>query len=52
VRMVISGEIVNTIAVSGILAAHAVGDDIDSLRPVDAEWIDRPSAFTARKERS
>jgi ADP-ribose pyrophosphatase len=51
-RMVISGEIVNTIAVCGILAAHAVRDDIDSLRPVDAEWVDRPTAFARRKEDS
>ena len=51
-RMVISGEIVNTIAVCGILAAHAVRDDIDSLRPVDADWVDRPTAFARRKEDS
>jgi 8-oxo-dGDP phosphatase len=49
VRMVISGEIVNTIAVSGILAAHAVRDDIESLRSVDADWIDKPTAFARRK---
>jgi 8-oxo-dGDP phosphatase len=49
VRMVIGGEIVNTIAVSGILAAHAVRDDVESLRPVDADWTDRPSAFARRK---
>ena len=40
VRMVLSGEIVNTIAVSGILAAHALRGDVDSLRPVDAA-VDR-----------
>jgi ADP-ribose pyrophosphatase len=49
VRMVLSGEIVNSIAVSGILAAHAVHGDFDSLRGVDAAWVDRPSAFARRK---
>ena len=49
VRMALSGEIVNTIAVSGILAAYAVRGDVDSLRAVDAAWVDRPTAFTRRK---
>lgn len=48
VRMVLSGEIVNSIAVAGILAAYAFGD-ADTLRPVDAAWTDRPSAFAERK---
>ena len=48
VRMVMSGEIVNSIAVAGILAVHALGDAA-SLRPVDAEWTDRPHAFARRK---
>ncbi|GFG48919.1 ADP-ribose pyrophosphatase [Mycolicibacterium agri] len=52
VRMALRGEIVNTIAVSGILAARAVRRDFDSLRTVDAEWIDRPTAFPSRKARS
>jgi ADP-ribose pyrophosphatase len=52
VRMVMSGEIVNTIAVSGILAVHAARDDVDSLRPVDAAWVDRPSTFSRRKSQS
>ncbi|WP_193048535.1 NUDIX domain-containing protein [Mycolicibacterium baixiangningiae] len=49
VRMVLTGEIVNSIAVAGILAAHALGDDVKSVRPVDAEWTDRPRAFARRK---
>ena len=49
VRMALSGEILNTIAVSGILAAYAVREDVDSLRAVDAAWVDRPTAFTRRK---
>jgi len=52
VRMALSGEITNAIAVSGILAAHAVDGDFDSLRPVDAVWGDRPTAFARRKEQS
>lgn len=48
VRMAMAGEIVNAITVSGILAAHTVRDNVDSLRPVDAEWIDRPKAFASR----
>ena len=47
--MVVSGEIVNTLAVSGILAAHAVRSDFDSLRSVDAVWVDKPSSFARRK---
>jgi 8-oxo-dGDP phosphatase len=49
VRMVMSGEIVNSLAVAGILAAHSMGDP-ESLRPVDAPWADRPSRFRARKD--
>jgi ADP-ribose pyrophosphatase len=48
VRMVLSGEIVNSIAVGGILAAHIVTDPA-TLRPVDAPWTDRPTAFARRK---
>jgi 8-oxo-dGTP pyrophosphatase MutT (NUDIX family) len=48
VRMVLSGEIANSIAVSGILAAHTI-TDVSSLRPVDASWTDRPTAFRHRK---
>jgi 8-oxo-dGTP pyrophosphatase MutT (NUDIX family) len=48
VRMVLSGEIVNSIAVGGILATHSVTDRA-MLRPVEAPWTDRPSAFARRK---
>lgn len=48
VRMVYSGEIVNSIAVSGILAVHSL-NSVDSLRAVDAPWPDRPHAFAERK---
>jgi ADP-ribose pyrophosphatase len=47
-HMVLAGEIVNSIAVAGILAAHDV-EDPSSLRPVDAPWIDRSKAFAARR---
>lgn len=45
---VFSGEIVNSLAVAGILAAHAA-PDTESLRPVDAPWPDRPTSFRRRK---
>jgi 8-oxo-dGDP phosphatase len=48
VAMVYSGEIVNSIAVSGILAARSVSD-VEALRSVDAPWPDRPTAFARRK---
>lgn len=48
-RLVFSGEIVNSIAVSGILAAHAVTTGLARPRPVDIAWPDRPAAFAARK---
>ncbi|MBU9765365.1 NUDIX hydrolase [Mycobacterium sp. TNTM28] len=50
VRQVFSGDIVNSIAVAGILAAHAMSDP-DTLRPVTAQWTDRPTAFRRRKGR-
>jgi 8-oxo-dGDP phosphatase len=45
---VFSGEIVNSLAVGGILAALAVSEGVAEPRPVDAPWIDRPTAFAAR----
>ena len=47
-RMVLNGEIVNSLAIGGILAAHDV-EDQSSLRPVDAPWVDRSKAFAARQ---
>jgi 8-oxo-dGTP pyrophosphatase MutT (NUDIX family) len=48
-RKVLSGEIVNAIAVAGILAAHAVTAGVAQPRPVDSPWRDKPTAFVARK---
>jgi 8-oxo-dGTP pyrophosphatase MutT (NUDIX family) len=48
VHMVLAGEIVNSLAVAGILAAHAMGAP-ESLRPADAPWVDRSTRFRARK---
>ena len=48
-RRVFSGEIVNSIAIAGILAAHAVTGGFAQPRPVDSPWIDKPTAFVARK---
>ncbi|MET0702126.1 MAG: NUDIX hydrolase [Mycobacterium sp.] len=49
VQMVFTGEIVNALAVAGILAAYAVQQGVANARPVDAAWVDRPSRFAARK---
>jgi ADP-ribose pyrophosphatase len=49
VRQVFSGEIVNSIAVAGILAAYAVREGIAQPRPVDAPWVDKSTAFAARQ---
>lgn len=49
---VLSGEIVNAIAVAGILAAHTVRGGGATPRPLDAPWVDRPQAFRARQGRS
>ena len=48
-RKVLSGDIVNAIAVGGILAAHAVSNGFAQPRPVDSPWIDKPTAFITRK---
>jgi 8-oxo-dGDP phosphatase len=49
IRRVLSGEIVNAIAVAGILAAHAVTSGVAEARPSDSPWIDKPTSFAARK---
>jgi 8-oxo-dGDP phosphatase len=48
VQMVLDGEIANSLAVCGILAANQI-QDVAGLRTVDAPWPDRPSAFRKRK---
>ncbi|MDG4667023.1 NUDIX hydrolase [Mycobacterium sp. 236(2023)] len=47
VAKVYSGDIVNSIAIAGVLAAHAM-PSVEALRPVDAPWTDRPTAFARR----
>ncbi|HEX4390289.1 MAG TPA: NUDIX hydrolase [Mycobacterium sp.] len=49
VQRIFSGEIVNSLAVAGVLAAYAVSEGIAEPRPVDAPWTDRPTAFSTRK---
>jgi ADP-ribose pyrophosphatase len=49
VTRVFSGEIVNSLAVGGILAAHAVGEGVAEPRSLDALWADKPTAFSARQ---
>jgi 8-oxo-dGTP pyrophosphatase MutT (NUDIX family) len=49
VQRVFSGDIVNSLAVGGVLAAYAVTEGIAEPRALDAPWPDRPTAFWARK---
>lgn len=49
VDQVLAGEIINSIAAAGLLAAHAVIVDGKPTRPLDAPWPDRSSVFAARK---
>jgi ADP-ribose pyrophosphatase len=49
VQRIFSGEIVNSLAVAGVLAAYTVSEGGAVPRPVDAPWTDRPTAFRARK---
>jgi 8-oxo-dGTP pyrophosphatase MutT (NUDIX family) len=51
VQQVMSGEIVNSTAVAGILAAHAAIVDDKPLRPVGSPFPYRPTAFAAGKAR-
>ena len=48
-RKVLDGEIVNAIAVAGILAAHAATTGFAEPRPLDSPWTDRPTTFAARQ---
>lgn len=48
-RLIGAGEIVNATAVAGVLAATAALADPSLLRPVDAEWIDEPTALVRRR---
>jgi ADP-ribose pyrophosphatase len=47
--MVFSGEVVNAIAVAGVLAAQAVTHGLAQPRPLDSPWTDKPTAFVARR---
>jgi ADP-ribose pyrophosphatase len=49
VDLVLSGEIVNSLAVAGILAARMIEVGGQTLRPVDAPWPDKPTKFAARQ---
>jgi 8-oxo-dGTP pyrophosphatase MutT (NUDIX family) len=49
VEMVLSGVVVNSLAVAGILAARTIDRDVRELRPVDAPWPDKPTRFAARR---
>ena len=49
VSRVFSGEIVNSLAVAGILATYAVRKGLAQPRAVDAPWADKSTAFAARQ---
>lgn len=49
VRRVFSGEIVNFIAIVGILAAHAVTTEFVQSRSLNSQWIDKQTVLAARK---
>ncbi len=49
VAAVLSGEIVNASCVAGVLAVAAAERAGAELRPVDAPWRDRPTAFAGRR---
>jgi 8-oxo-dGDP phosphatase len=49
VRRTFSGEIVNALAVAGILAAYTVTKSLAQPRPVDTPWVDKSTAFAARQ---
>ncbi len=49
VRRVFSGEIVNALAVGGILAACAVRNGLAQPRPVDTPWVDKSKTFAGRQ---
>lgn len=51
VDMVLTGQILNSTAVAGVLSAHAAVVDGKPTRPLGAPWPDRSSAFAARLER-
>ncbi|WP_330273621.1 NUDIX hydrolase [Lentzea sp. NBC_00516] len=50
VRMVLSGEIVNSSAVAGLLAAREVLAGRAEPRPADAPFRDKPTRFAARRK--
>ncbi|WP_424188337.1 NUDIX domain-containing protein [Actinokineospora sp. G85] len=49
VRMAFSGEIVNTSAVAGLLAAQVVDSGVGAPRVADAPWPSRSTAFGRRQ---
>ena len=49
---VLTGEIVNSIAAVGVLAAREVIVRGETPRPISAPWPDRPQAFAARQDPS
>jgi 8-oxo-dGTP pyrophosphatase MutT (NUDIX family) len=52
VQMVLAGDIVNAASATGVLAAYAAVIDRKPVRPLNAPWPDRPTAFARRKAQS
>jgi ADP-ribose pyrophosphatase len=52
VRMTLDGNIVNSSAVGGVLAAHLVRSGAAQPRPADAPWTDRPTQFASRLDQT
>lgn len=48
-RWVFSGDIIKSIVIEGILSAHAVTTEFAQSCPLESRWIDKPTAFAARK---
>jgi 8-oxo-dGDP phosphatase len=51
-EMVLAGDIVNAASAAGVLAAYAAVIDRKPIRPLNAPWPDRPTAFARRKAQS
>ena len=50
VQLVFSGDVVNAVSVSGLLATQAVRAGEADPRPVDVAWQDRPDRFAMRRD--
>lgn len=49
IRMVLDGQVINGLAVAGLLAAHAIRSGVARPRPGQAPWPSQPTRFAARR---